>query len=148
MNEKRLKVAMYIRIGRKCQNEEKLILTQKKLLEEYADTLNIESKKFYVDVNRSGYSLNRRPALTEMLNDIKKKKIDVVIVKDLSRFSRNMDALYKIVEMKEKYNTDFIVLDNTIDTRQKNSLHMIKAIHETYKYFEKQRREIEKEFEE
>lgn len=152
MNEKKLKVAMYIRIGRnQKQDIEKLILTQKKALEEYAKKINnIESQEFYIDINRSGKSFNRRPALTKMLNNIKKKrnKIDIVIVKDISRFGRNIDVLMKIVELKEKYNTDFIAIDSSIDTRKKNVVFMIKGLYETYMNMEKQRIEMEKEFEE
>jgi len=146
------KAGIYIRLseadeGKSYESDSESVLNQRNMLMNYVKEKGFIFVGEYVDDGYSGTDFER-PGFEKLIEDVKNKVINLVIVKDLSRFSRNMDALYKIVEMKEKYNTDFIALDNTIDTRQKNSLHIIKAIHETYKYFEKQRREIEKEFEE
>jgi DNA invertase Pin-like site-specific DNA recombinase len=42
----------------------------------------------YEDINRSGANFNR-PSFARMLNDIHTRRVDCVVVKDLSRFGRN-----------------------------------------------------------
>ncbi len=44
--------------------------------------------KEYIDNGFTGTNFNR-PAFNELMNDIKKKKVNTIIVKDLSRFGRN-----------------------------------------------------------
>ena len=114
MDEKKLKVAIYIRVGREEQDEN-YILSQKKVLSNYADKYNTVFKNYYIDNGYSGRNFNRL-GFKKMFNDIVNEKINAVIVKDLSRFSRDIFGMKKIYELNKKYNTEFISLDNSINT--------------------------------
>ena len=79
------------------------IEAQKQLALDYAQKKNWKIQKFYEDDDVTGFVENeRRPAFYEMLQDIECGKIDVVIVKDLSRFGRkNSLTLTNIDYFKE-----------------------------------------------
>ena len=58
---------------------------------------------FYHDENTSGISSANRPAFKRMINDCNKGKIDLILTKNLSRFSRNLTEcigyIRKLAEM-------------------------------------------------
>ena len=61
---------------------------QRKLAKEYAEkNKDVSIVKEYIDDGKSGTSFDR-PAFTRMIDDLKRKEINCVIVKDLSRFGR------------------------------------------------------------
>lgn len=64
------------------------IETQRKINGEYCRTNGIIVYDYYCDDGWSGTNF-KRPAFERMMNDVKEKKINAVIVKDLSRFGRN-----------------------------------------------------------
>ncbi len=53
---------------------------------------------YYVDDGYTGTNFDR-PEFQRMLEDIKNKKIDVIIIKDLSRFGRNYIETGNFVEV-------------------------------------------------
>jgi len=60
-----------------------------------------------------------------MLDDIKSGKLNLVIVKDLSRFGRNyVDAGYYIEQVFDQYNVRFIAIDDGVDTLQGDNIVM------------------------
>lgn len=61
---------------------------QRKLAKEYTEkNKGVSIVKEYIDDGKSGTSFDR-PAFTRMIDDLKRKEINCVIVKDLSRFGR------------------------------------------------------------
>ena len=71
------------------KTESESITTQRAILTDFVNQYNdIELIDEYVDDGFTGTNFDR-PGFQRMLNDIKNKKIDCVIVKDLSRFGRN-----------------------------------------------------------
>ena len=83
--------AIYIRLSREDGDREESdsVANQRKLLTQFI--LNHEELllyNIYIDDGYSGVHF-RRPAFQKMLQDIKKNKINCVIVKDLSRFGRD-----------------------------------------------------------
>ena len=84
----KLRVAAYIRISKK-EKEVNSISNQKDLIDYYIkDKEDMKIYNYYVDNGYSGTSFDR-PKLKRMLKDISNKKVDIVIVKDLSRLGRN-----------------------------------------------------------
>src|ERR1035437_9972310 len=71
--------------------------------------------EFYVD---DGYSAKdtRRPAYQRMMTDIKKKKIDLILVTDLSRLSRNIFDFCKLMGDLENVGAQFLSLKEQFDT--------------------------------
>ena len=71
--------------------------------------------KVYSDAGFSGAILNR-PALQELLDDIKQKKIDIVLVYKIDRLTRSPKDFYQLIEIFEKYNVSFISITERFDT--------------------------------
>lgn len=84
-------MAAYMRLSKE-DNENMIsnsISNQKMLINEYIDKhQDLNLIDYYIDDGYSGTSFNR-PAFKRLLEDIRDKKINVIIVKDLSRFGRN-----------------------------------------------------------
>ena len=100
--------------GDKIESES--ITNQRNLLNRYAEDIGIQIKKEYIDDGYSGTNFNR-PAFKEMLEDIKNKRINTIIVKDLSRFAReSINASEYIEKIFPKYNIRFIAVLDNVDT--------------------------------
>lgn len=91
------------------------IETQKILLEQYCQAHSITEYEFYCDDGYSGTNFNR-PAFQQMLSDIHAGKINLVIVKDLSRFGRNYVEVGLQVEHLKEQNVRFIAADDHYDS--------------------------------
>lgn len=91
------------------------IETQKILLEQYCKDHKITDYKFYCDDGCSGTNFDR-PSFKKMLSDIDEGKINLVIVKDLSRFGRNYVETGMYVQRFTDSNIRFIAADDNYDS--------------------------------
>lgn len=91
------------------------IETQKILLEQYCKDHKITDYKFYCDDDCSGTNFDR-PSFKKMLSDIDEGKINLVIVKDLSRFGRNYVEAGMYVQRFTDSNIRFIAADDNYDS--------------------------------
>ena len=86
------KVAAYLRLSKEEFNNEKesnSIINQRQLIDDYLkEHKEYKLVYYYIDDGYSGTNFDR-PEFQRMLEDIKNKKIDVIIIKDLSRLGRN-----------------------------------------------------------
>lgn len=84
------KAASYCRLSREDGDkmESDSIRNQKDLIAHFATQKGIHIAEEYVDDGYSGTSFER-PAFQRLIEDVKKKKINCIIVKDLSRLGRN-----------------------------------------------------------
>jgi len=71
--------------------------------------------KIYNDAGFSGAILNR-PKLQELLADLKKEKIDVVLVYKIDRLTRSPKDFYQLIEFFEQAKIDFISITERFDT--------------------------------
>lgn len=86
-------VGVYIRLSqedkdKKYESDSESVINQKELLRSYVKNNNFNLCGEYVDDGYSGTNFDR-PGFQRMLEDIKMKKINCVVVKDLSRFGRD-----------------------------------------------------------
>ena len=86
-------VGIYIRLSqedkdKKYESDSESVINQKELLRSYVKNNNFNLSGEYVDDGYSGTDFDR-PGFQKMLEDIKMKKINCVVVKDLSRFGRD-----------------------------------------------------------
>lgn len=96
-----------------CQN-------QIEQLREFCFLKNLGQVKEYIDDGYSGKNMER-PALKSLITDIENGTINTLLVKDLSRFSRNLlDAMYFIEEFFKKYKTRFISVNDNYDSFLEN----------------------------
>ena len=96
------KAAAYLRLSKEEYNNEKESnsITNQKLiidnyLKEHKEHLLVD---YYIDDGYSGTNFDR-PEFQRMLEDIKNKKIDVIIIKDLSRLGRNYIGTSNFIEV-------------------------------------------------
>ncbi len=70
---------------------------------------------YYVDNGYSGTNFDR-PELKRMLKDISNKKVDIVIVKDLSRLGRNYIEVGELLDsLLPLYDVKLISINDNID---------------------------------
>ena len=86
-------VGIYIRLSqedkdKKYESDSESVINQKELLRSFVKNNNFNLVKEYVDDGYSGTDFER-PGFQKMLEDINNKKINCVIVKDLSRLGRD-----------------------------------------------------------
>ena len=102
MEKDKIKVAAYLRLSKEEFSNEKesnSITNQKLIIDNYLK----EHKEYvlvdyYIDDGYSGTNFSR-PEFQRMLEDIINKKIDVIIIKDLSRFGRNYIETGNFIEV-------------------------------------------------
>lgn len=85
---KRYNAGIYLRLSSENNEENNSIEAQREITRNYASKKGYSVIKEYIDNGYSGI-LDFRPALNEMILDIVRKKINMVIVKDISRLTRN-----------------------------------------------------------
>ena len=99
------KAGIYLRLSKEDTNTNNSIEAQRDITLKYAKEHNINVINEYVDNGYSGI-IDSRPALNKMTIDILRKKIDMVIVKDLSRLTRDKN--------KTGYYTEIFFPDNEV----------------------------------
>jgi len=84
------KVALYIRLSKEDDNEKESesVVNQRSLLYDYISKNRLYVVDEYVDDGISGTSFDR-PNFNRMIADIEKKRINMVITKDMSRLGRD-----------------------------------------------------------
>ncbi|MFV0520709.1 MAG: recombinase family protein [Lachnospirales bacterium] len=132
--------ALYVRLsvldGNKNNNDS--IENQEELLKNYIkgkDEFNLFS--VYVDNGESGVSFDR-PEFDRLITDVKNKKVNCIIVKDLSRFGRNyietgeyLEKIFPFLKVR------FIAVTDNYDNQAKNSLddlsmHLLNLTNDVY----------------
>lgn len=120
---KKFVAGLYVRLSREDGDkvESNSVTSQKEILTEYVrQNPDIEIFGFYIDDGWSGTNFDR-PGFQRMLDDIYNKKINCVIVKDLSRFGRNYtDSGYYTENLFVKLGVRFIALNNSYDSFSNN----------------------------
>lgn len=111
------KVGAYIRLSRDDKySETDSIDNQKKVIEQYVKEHDeFEIIDYYIDNGFSGANFDR-PEFVQLCFDIAKKKINCVIVKDLSRFGRDSGwCKVYLSETFNDYNIRFISINDKLD---------------------------------
>lgn len=110
--------ALYERLSRddEMQGESNSIVNQKRYLEEYAQAQGFKNIRHFTDDGYSGTNF-KRPGFQKMIAAIEAGEIDVVCVKDLSRFGRDYlkVGFYTEIMFPEK-GVRFIAINNSVDS--------------------------------
>ena len=100
---KRLRVAKYKRVSKKEQAIKGFSLqAQDEALDEHIEKNNYILVGDYADEGITASTLNR-PALQQLLNDVRAGKIDLIIFTKLDRWFRSVAHYYKIQEILEEH---------------------------------------------
>ena len=98
------------------ERESGSISTQKAFLNSFCKENNIKVFDTYVDDGVSGATFDR-PDFNRLIRDIEKKKLNLVLVKDLSRFGRLSSKIsYYLEEFFIEKGVRFIAISDDIDT--------------------------------
>lgn len=103
-----VRVAIYARVSTEEQAEQGFsIEAQLETLRAFCKTEHKIVFKEYIDAGISGKSIDKRPALKELLRDIESGQIQEVLVWKLDRISRKMSDLLNIIENLNRNNVKF-----------------------------------------
>ena len=117
------KAGIYLRLSNDDARagESLSIENQRRILEKYVIEQGFELIDTYIDDGYSGTNFNR-PGVQRLFEDAKIGRINVIIVKDLSRFGRNYIEVGQYTDyIFPMYNIRFIALGDNVDTANSES---------------------------
>lgn len=103
------------------------IAAQKEKLVSYASIKDWNIYQIYVDEGVSGKNLNR-PKIKEMIEDIKKQKINNILVYKIDRLTRSTKDLIDLIDLFSKHKCEFNSLTESIDTSTPSGRMFVKII--------------------
>jgi DNA invertase Pin-like site-specific DNA recombinase len=104
------RAAVYVRVSTTDQHTD----LQENELKEYCEHRGWQYR-VYRDAGQSGAKDNR-PALIEMMKDIRQRKVDVIVIWALDRLARSLKHLLTIAEECRALGVDIVCLKQNIDT--------------------------------
>lgn len=110
------RTAIYIRVSTEDQAKEGFsIPAQRERLTAYVKSQDWEIYDYYID---DGYSAKdtKRPAFQRMIEDAEQRRVDIILVHKLDRFTRNVRDLYEVLEKLNKWNVSFRSSQEQFDT--------------------------------
>ncbi len=117
-------VAVYLRLSREDgdKTESDSIANQRLLIQNYlSDKPSLQFVREYSDDGYTGSNFER-PGFIKMMEDIKRQKINCIIVKDLSRFGRNYIEVGRYLEKKfPAMGIRFIAINDQYDNANENN---------------------------
>ena len=123
MIDKTYDVGIYCRLSNDDERdgESVSIENQKLLLQNYVRQRGWNEVDVYIDDGYSGTNFNR-PGVKRLIEDAKAKRINLILVKDLSRFGRNYIEFGQYTDyLFPSIGCRFIALNNCVDTVHKNN---------------------------
>ncbi|MDQ0254889.1 site-specific DNA recombinase [Evansella vedderi] len=111
------RIAAYVRVSTKERAEEGFsIPAQRERLKNFCLSQDWgEEIDYFVDDGWSAKDLNR-PKINELIKDVKRGKVDVVLVYRLDRLTRSVQDLYDLLKLFEKHNVAFRSATEIYDT--------------------------------
>ena len=107
-----MKAGLYARVSTVDKNQDPEL--QLSRLREYAKMHDWEIIDEYVDY-ASGAKWDR-PKFQQLLEDVKRRRFEVVLVTKIDRFTRSLIDLVNSLELLKHHNVAFITIDQPIDT--------------------------------
>ena len=122
MTEKTYNVGIYCRLSNDDERdgESVSIENQKLLLQSYVRQMGWNEIDVYIDDGYTGTNFNR-PGVQRLIEDAKAKRINLILVKDLSRFGRNYIEIGQYTDyLFPSIGCRFVALNNGVDTESNN----------------------------
>ncbi len=122
MTEKTYNVGIYCRLSNDDERdgESVSIENQKLLLQSYVRQMGWNEVDVYIDDGYTGTNFNR-PGVQRLIEDAKAKRINLILVKDLSRFGRNYIEIGQYTDyLFPSIGCRFVALNNGVDTESDN----------------------------
>ncbi len=128
------KVAVYVRVSTDDPSQTSSYELQKNYYEDYVSRCpNWELTRIYADEGLSGTSLRHRDAFNQMIDDCEAGRIDLIITKSVSRFSRNiLDCIGTVNKLKQQTPPVGVLFENehifTLNQKSEVNLSFISAM--------------------
>ncbi|MCL2702861.1 MAG: recombinase family protein [Defluviitaleaceae bacterium] len=124
-----MKTAIYVRVSTDEQAKEGYsIRAQIDKLKNYVQIKDWDFYKVYADEGISGKNIKDRPALNELINDIKAGRVNNILVYKIDRLTRNTRDLIDLAEIFKEHNCSFNSLMESIDTLTASGRMFLKII--------------------
>ena len=121
MNKERKVAGIYIRVSTEDQAREGFSLgEQKEKLLQLCKFKEYEVFKVYEDAGISAKDIEHRPSFQEMLEDMKKGKINYIVAYKLDRITRSVRDLEELIAVLEKHNTYLLCDRDDVNTSTAN----------------------------
>lgn len=117
------RAGQYLRLSRDDERdgESMSIENQRSILSDYIRERGWELTDTYIDDGYTGLNFDR-PGFRRMIEDVKSGRINIVVVKDLSRFGRNYIQMGEYTDyLFPSVGCRFIALNDGVDTRNENN---------------------------
>lgn len=116
-------IGIYVRISRDDNGENfETIENQREMLLDYAAKKQLgQITAVYTDDNVSGSAFERR-GLTRLKEDVLKRRIQLLLLKDLSRLGRNNAKTLQLIDFLEEYGIRILTADGRYDTLVDNDM--------------------------
>lgn len=119
---KKLRVAAYCRVSTDSEDQLNSYYAQK---EYYTNKIhsndNWEFAGIYADEGITGTLVKKRDDFLRMIDDCKKGKIDMILIKSISRFARNIVDSLKYIRMLKAMNISIFFEEQNIDSLKEES---------------------------
>ncbi len=121
--KKQLRIGAYLRVStdKQVQVFEGSLYTQKYRMQEFVKNKNKENKNwgtvidFYIDEGLSAGTVNR-PQYQRMMKDVRSEKINLILVADISRLSRNVHDFSVLLKELEDFNASYMSMKEQFDS--------------------------------
>lgn len=119
---KQLRVAAYCRVSKDIEEQESSMATQmmayERIISQHPEWTLVG---IYADKGKTGTNTKKRTEFNRMTDDAKEGKIDLILVKSVSRFSRNTVDLLKTIRELKDYGVGVYFEKENLDTSTLNS---------------------------
>ncbi|WP_440705960.1 recombinase family protein [Heyndrickxia oleronia] len=116
-----MKCAIYARVSTTREEQQNSLQNQLSLAESIAKDKGFTIVDKYIDNGISGAGLKNRTGLNKLLLDLKKRNIDVVIAKSVSRLGRNTVQSLQTAEQIERHGARLILPEDFYDSATSDS---------------------------
>jgi site-specific DNA recombinase len=124
-----METGLYLRVSTEEQAQEGFsIRGQEQKLKDYANIKDWSIYKIYVDEGISGKNITERPAMNQLITDIKAGHVQNVLVFKIDRLTRSTSDLLYLVELFNEYDCAFNSLMESIDTQTASGRMFLKII--------------------
>ncbi|NLI13180.1 MAG: recombinase family protein [Peptococcaceae bacterium] len=107
----------YCRVSKNEKDQKNSLVAQKSFFQKETENLGFELVKIYADEGISGKSLEKRDQFNLMVKEAAKGDFEYILVKDISRFARNVSNNQDIVRDLRKYGVYVYFLKERICTK-------------------------------
>ena len=112
------KVIGYVRVSSKQQmSRENSVINQREMIIDYCKRFDYELVEIYEDLGISGLK-DSRVGLSELMDKVKTKDIEGVVVYSLSRLGRKLTKVVDVIESFKKNNIDFISIKENFNVNE------------------------------